>query len=52
MKFKVNHTNKTVQVSMFETNEVIKQAGISASNLGYSLVMTLMRTVSAIKKAA
>lgn len=55
MGFKIDHKTETVQVSMFQTNEVIQKAGISANNLGYTLVITMYRSLKekySVRRAA
>lgn len=46
MRFLIDHKTKTVQVSMFESNETITKASNSAKAHGYDLVMVITRMVS------
>lgn len=52
MKFLIDHKTKTVQVSMFESNEVIQKASNSAKAHGYDLVMVITRMITPIRKVA
>ena len=52
MKFLIDHKTKTVQVSMFESNETIQKATNSAKAHGYDLVICITRATMPIRKVA
>jgi hypothetical protein len=52
MRFLIDHKTKTVQVSVFESNDVIIQATNSAKAHGYDLIMVITRVSTPIRKVA